>query len=141
MRTDARERPGGLAVGLLLLVLALLLSGGYAAAYAAAGDDVPRGTTVEGVEIGGRPPAEAVAALEAGLAERADGPIRIEVDDRVLRVDPADDFRVGPANVFECAPACGPFGTERDAELLSIQPAFCREQWRDNVATCPRWDG
>ena len=55
MSTDAREKAGGRVVVLLLLVLALLLSGGYAAAYAAAGDDVPRGTTVEGVEIGGRP--------------------------------------------------------------------------------------
>ena len=90
MGTDARERPGGLVVGLLLLVLVLLLSGGYAAAYAAAGHDVPRGTTVEGVEIGGRPPVEAVADLEAGLAERADDAIRVEVDGEVLRVDPAD---------------------------------------------------
>ncbi len=90
MGTDARERPGGLAVGLLLLVLVLLLSGGYAAVYAAAGHDVPRGTTVEGVAIGGRPPAEAVAALEDGLAGRVDDPIRVEVDGELLRVDPAE---------------------------------------------------
>ena len=90
MKTDARERPGGLVVWIMLLVLALLLTGGYAAAYAAAGRDVPRGTTVEGVEVGGRPPAEAVAALEAGLAERADDAIVVEADGRALRVDPAD---------------------------------------------------
>ena len=90
MKTDKRERPGGLAVGLLLLVLVLLASGGYAAAYAAAGQDEPRGTSVEGVEIGGRPPAEAVAALEAGLAERADDTIRVAVDGQLVSVDPAE---------------------------------------------------
>ena len=90
MGTDARERPGGTVVWVMLLVLALLLSGGYAAAYAAAGHDVPPGTTVEDVEIGGRPPAEAVAALEAGLAERADDPIEVDVEGRVIRVDPAE---------------------------------------------------
>ena len=90
MTTDARESPGGKAVWVMLLVLALLLSGGYAAAYAAAGHDVPPGTTVEGVAIGGRPPAEAVAALEAGLAERADDAIPAEVDDVALQVDPGE---------------------------------------------------
>ena len=90
MSTDARDRPGGLVVGLLLLVLVLLLSGGYAAAYAAAGRDLPRGTTVEGVEIGGLPPAEAAATLEAVLGERADDAIRVEFDGRTLRVDFAD---------------------------------------------------
>ncbi|WP_432477290.1 VanW family protein [Nocardioides sp. GXQ0305] len=90
MSTDARESAGGKVVWLMLLVLALLLSGGYAAAYAAAGRDVPRGTTVEGVQIGGRPPAEAVAALEAGLAERTADPVRVEVDGEVLQVDPAE---------------------------------------------------
>jgi len=90
MKTDARDKPGGRVVWVMLLVLLLLAGGGYAAAYASAGDDVPRGTTVEGVEIGGRPPAEAVAALESELAGRADRPLRVEVDGETLRVDPAD---------------------------------------------------
>ena len=90
MGTDERERPGGTVVWVMLLVLALLLSGGYAAAYAAAGDDVPPGTTIADVEVGGRPPAEAVAALEAGLADRSDDAIQVEVEGQTLRVDPAE---------------------------------------------------
>ena len=55
---------------LLLLGLALLFGGAYAAAYAGAGDKVPRDTTVAGVEVGGMTPDDAVAALEKGLADR-----------------------------------------------------------------------
>ncbi len=90
MSSDAREGPGGRVVWVLLLVLVLLAGGGYYAAYAAAGNDVPRGTSVEGVAIGGRPPAAAVAALRAGLEERADDAIEVIVDGRTLRVDPAE---------------------------------------------------
>ena len=67
-----REKPGGRVVVLLLLGLALLAGGAYAAAYLAAGDRVPRGTTVAGVEIGGMTPDEAIEELETELADRAD---------------------------------------------------------------------
>ena len=54
-----REREGGRLVFFLVVGLVLLLAGGYVAAYLAAGDKVPRGTTVAGVDIGGLTPAAA----------------------------------------------------------------------------------
>lgn len=83
-----RDPAGGKVVLLMLAGLALLAAAAYTAAYYAAGDKVPRGTTVAGVEIGGRTPAEAESALRAGLADRADAPMRVSVDGRAVTVDP-----------------------------------------------------
>ena len=80
MTPSGRETAGGRVVLLMLLVLVLLVGGGYAAAAVAAGDNVPRGTTIAGVDVGGRTPAEAAEALEAGLADRVDEPIPVSVD-------------------------------------------------------------
>jgi vancomycin resistance protein YoaR len=85
-----RERAGGRVVGLVLVGLALLLAGAYTAAYLAAGDKVPRGASVAGVDIGGRTPDAAAAALEAGLAERADAPIDVTVDGATDSVSPEE---------------------------------------------------
>ena len=90
MTDPGREKPGGRVVLLLLLGLALLFGGAYAAAYAGAGDKVPRGTTVAGVEVGGMTPDDAVATLEEGLADRVDQPIDLMVDGETLSVSPAD---------------------------------------------------
>lgn len=84
------ERAGGRAVILVVLALALLVAGGWAAAYAVAGDKVPRGTTVAGVDVGGRTQAEAVRALQAGLAERLDQPIAVSVGEVTEDVTPAE---------------------------------------------------
>ena len=73
-----------------MLVLALLLAGGYVAAYAAAGDKVPRGTTVAGVPIGGKTPAEAQQALEAGLAERVDELVLVAVGSDSRELSPSE---------------------------------------------------
>jgi vancomycin resistance protein YoaR len=85
-----REKAGARVVLLLLLGLALLFGGGYAAAYVGAGDKVPRGTTVAGVDVGGQTPEQAVRTLEAGLADRVDEPISVVVDGETLTVVPAD---------------------------------------------------
>src|SRR6476646_4522334 len=74
----------------MLLGLALLVGGAYAAAYVLAGNRVPRGTTVQGVEIGGRHPAAAVRALRAGLADRVSRPITVTVDGAVQTVSPQE---------------------------------------------------
>jgi vancomycin resistance protein YoaR len=87
---SGRETAGGRAVLLVLLVLVLLLGGGYAAAAVAAGENVPRGTTISGVDVGGRTPAEAAEALESGLADRIDEPIPVSVDGERLTVTPED---------------------------------------------------
>ena len=78
--SQKREREGGRIVIVVLLSLGLLLGGGYVAAYAVAGDKVPRGTTVAGVPIGGRTPADAAAALESGLAERVGDALLVAVN-------------------------------------------------------------
>ncbi len=88
--TPPREKEGGRVVLVMLLGLALLFGGGYAAAYVLAGDRVPRGTTVQGVEIGARHPAAAVRALRAGLADRVDRPITVTVDGAAQTVSPQD---------------------------------------------------
>jgi vancomycin resistance protein YoaR len=85
---SGRENAGGRAVVLVLLVLVLLLGGGYAAAAVAAGDNVPRGTTIAGVDVGGRPPAQAAEALEDGLADRVAEPIPVSFDGETTTVTP-----------------------------------------------------
>ena len=89
-RDYRRERAGGRTVVLVVVALALLFGGGYAAAYAMAGDKVPRGTTIAGVEVGGRTPADAVRTLRQGLAERRDSPITVTIDGRSQRVEPRE---------------------------------------------------
>lgn len=88
--TNKSERAGGRAVILVVLALALLVAGGWAAAYAVAGDKVPRGTTVAGVDVGGRTEAEAVQALEDGLAERLEEPITVTAGSATEEITPAE---------------------------------------------------
>jgi vancomycin resistance protein YoaR len=88
--TPPREKEGGRVVLLMLLGLALLVAGGYTAAYVVAGDKVPRGTTVAGVPIGARTQAAAQRALESGLAGRLDAPIQVTVDGRATTLTPRE---------------------------------------------------
>ena len=76
---DKRERPGGRLVIVLVLVLALLVAGGYAAAHAVAGDKVPLNTTISGVDVGGMSRPDAMAELEQAFEDRADEPIEVSV--------------------------------------------------------------
>jgi vancomycin resistance protein YoaR len=77
-------------IPLLLVGLVVLFGGLYAAGYVFTGDKVPRGTTVEGVDIGGMSPAAARAALEEELGPRAEQPIRIVADGTRARIRPAE---------------------------------------------------
>jgi vancomycin resistance protein YoaR len=72
----------------LLLAIAVLFGGPYVAAYALTSDRVPRGTTVEGVEIGGLTPAAAQRRLDRALADRATSPVRVRVGDHTSSIDP-----------------------------------------------------
>jgi vancomycin resistance protein YoaR len=74
-----RERQGALVVLLVIVLLAALVGGGYAVAHQVAGDKVPRGTTVSGVDIGGLTRADAVAELQEAFDARGAEPIRVEV--------------------------------------------------------------
>jgi vancomycin resistance protein YoaR len=86
---QGRETEGGRVVLVLLVGLVVLFGGGYAAAYVVSGDNVPRGTTIAGVEVGGRSQEAAVIALRRGLAERSTAPIPVSVDEATAgSVDP-----------------------------------------------------
>ncbi|XBB65160.1 VanW family protein [Nocardioides sp. WV_118_6] len=73
------ERPGGRIVVVVIVLLALLAGGGYAAAYGLAGDKVPRGTSISGVDVGGLSRDAAIAKLEKAFGERAKEPIQVTV--------------------------------------------------------------
>lgn len=73
----------------LVLALALLAGGGYVAAYAAAGDKVPVGTRVAGVDIGGHDLAGASRLLQKALAPRAETPFTVVVNGRARQVAPS----------------------------------------------------
>lgn len=75
-----RERLGGKVVVLVIVLLVVLVAGGYAAAHQVAGDKVPLGTTVSGVDVGGMTRADAIAELEDEFGARAAEPIRVEVE-------------------------------------------------------------
>jgi vancomycin resistance protein YoaR len=86
---DGEEKAGGRLVLLLLLGLAVLLGALYVGAWAIAGDNVPRGTTVSGVSIGGHPQDQAAERLQAGLADRVNEPIEVLIDGNRVQVEPA----------------------------------------------------
>ena len=64
------ENSGGRVVVLTVLGLAVLAGVAYVAAYAFAGEKVPRGTEVAGIAIGGKTHDDAVQALQEGFADR-----------------------------------------------------------------------
>lgn len=72
--------------GAAALVLLLTVVGG---AVVFAGE-VPRGTTVLGVDIGGRTQAEAAAALRDGLGTRVDEPVPVRIGDADATIKPKD---------------------------------------------------
>jgi vancomycin resistance protein YoaR len=79
-RPGKRERPGGKVVALVIVLLVALVAGGYVVAHQVAGDKVPRGTTVSGVDIGGMSRADAIAELQDAFAARGAEPIKVEVE-------------------------------------------------------------
>ena len=77
-------------VSWLLFGLVLLAAGVYGALCLAAGDKVPAGTTVDGVDIGGLREAAAEERLAAQLGPRARQPIPVRGGDLATTVDPDD---------------------------------------------------
>ncbi|WP_162260288.1 VanW family protein [Nocardioides sp. Root190] len=76
---EKRERPGGKAVVVVVAVLLVLVGGGYVAAHALAGDKVPRGTTISGVDVGGLSRSAAISTLEEAFESRETQPIDVTV--------------------------------------------------------------
>jgi len=72
--------------GVIAAAVALPLVGG-GAAYAYAGD-VPRGTTVLGVDLGGKSTEQAARALRDGLAAREDQPVTVTISGQRATIEP-----------------------------------------------------
>ena len=73
---------------ILILIVLLLAAAAAAVVYATAGD-VPRGTQVLGVDLGGKSRAEAERLLGAEAAERAEQPVRVRLDGKEVTLQPA----------------------------------------------------
>ncbi|WP_167344989.1 hypothetical protein [Streptomyces anulatus] len=74
---------------LLGVAAAVLLGIAYGAGLLLNHSEVPKGTTVLGVDIGGGTKEEAVTKLEAALGERAKTPLQLSVDGKEEKLDPA----------------------------------------------------
>jgi vancomycin resistance protein YoaR len=109
------EREGGRAVLAIIVVLVLLVAGGYGGAYAAAGDNVPRGARVAGVDIGGRSASAAIEALEQGLADQLTAPITFRVGSNEVAANPAE---LGLALDLEATVAAAGGGRSADPRRL-----------------------
>ncbi|MFF6905892.1 hypothetical protein ACFY9Q_08130 [Streptomyces sp. NPDC012389] len=73
----------------LLGVAAIVLLGiAYGAGLLLNHSEVPKGTTVLGVDIGGGTKEEAVAKLDAALGERSQAPLTLSVDGKEQKLDP-----------------------------------------------------
>lgn len=93
--TDDPTAPGrrrrGRATAVALGVGTLLVVGGYAAAvYAVSSQDIPAGTSVMGVDIGGQSTAEAAQTLEAELGDAAAEPIPVTAGEAATELDPTE---------------------------------------------------
>jgi vancomycin resistance protein YoaR len=83
-----RESEGGRVVLLLILGLAMLAGCLYVVAYVGAGDKVPVGTRIGGVDVGGHSPGSAVDVLREGLRDRARTPFTVTIGGRTQQVRP-----------------------------------------------------
>lgn len=73
---------------LLGVAAAVLLGVAYGAGLLLNHSEVPKGTTVLGVDIGGGTKEEAVVRLEAALGERSRAPLTLSVDGKEQQLDP-----------------------------------------------------
>ncbi|MGH3350534.1 MAG: VanW family protein [Nocardioides sp.] len=69
---------------------AIVAFGGWAAAYAVAGDKIAEGTKVAGVDIGGMTAAEATPLLEQEFAPAHSQPINVTAGGKTTEVNPAE---------------------------------------------------
>jgi hypothetical protein len=73
----------------LLLGLLLAAAAAYAALHLWTADRLPRGTTVDGIAVGGLRPAAAEEKLRVGLDGQAAEPLRVEADGVAATIRPA----------------------------------------------------
>ncbi|MFI2778535.1 hypothetical protein ACHFIV_04005 [Streptomyces sp. ALB3] len=81
-------RKGRSKLVLLGVAVFVLFGLAYGAGLLMNHSEVPKGTTVLGVDIGGGTKQEAVTKLEAALGKRAQSPLRLSVDGKEEKLDP-----------------------------------------------------
>ncbi|MFF9684889.1 hypothetical protein [Streptomyces sp. NPDC014623] len=81
-------RKGRSKVVLLGVAVFVLFGVAYGAGLLMNHSEVPKGTTVLGVDIGGGTKEEAVTKLEAALGKRAQAPLQLSVDGKQEKLDP-----------------------------------------------------
>ena len=134
-----KERTGrGLKVALWSTLGLVVLAGGYVTAQVVTADQIARGTTVAGVDIGGRSRADAVALLDAPLGERATAPITVTAGELTSELDPAEaglglDARGTVAGLtgFSLAPADlvrSLFGGDEIAPSITLDDDLLRKE-------------
>ncbi len=74
----------------ILVVLVVVAGGLYVAGYAFAGDRLPRGATVAGVDVGGLRPARAQQVLSTALRDQVDDPVVVVAEGKQLSLDPEE---------------------------------------------------
>ncbi|WP_211268297.1 hypothetical protein [Streptomyces californicus] len=85
---SAPARKGRSKLVLLGVAAVVLLGIAYGAGLLLNHAEVPKGTTVLGVDIGGGTKEEAVAKLDGALGERAKAPLQLSVDGKEEKLDP-----------------------------------------------------
>jgi vancomycin resistance protein YoaR len=142
--------------------LGLLAAGvAYVAAVLVAGDDLPRGTTIAGVPVGGLSRDDAVDRLEAVLAERAEASFQVRAAGHTDEVAPeeiglvldarasvdqvAGGARWSPATLWERFAGGGEYDADVDVDderlagyLISLESRIATEPVDGSVRLTPR---
>ncbi|HEX6969498.1 MAG TPA: VanW family protein [Micromonosporaceae bacterium] len=118
------------------LVATLLAALGVTTGYAYAGE-VPRGTVVLDIDLGGKNRAEAAAALRAELDRRNDvlaAPVKVQLGDQTTEINPADvslaidvDATVAAAVDTRPGPFSRLFGARKIAPVIRVDQAKLEE--------------
>ncbi|MFE9248023.1 hypothetical protein [Streptomyces sp. NPDC007088] len=82
------KKKGRSKLGLLVGLVVVVAAGGYGAGLLMNRSDVPKGTTVLGVDIGGGTRDEAVNKLESTLGKRTLAPVTLDVDGKEASLKP-----------------------------------------------------
>lgn len=139
MRLPRLPRPRPLVLLIAGLVVALVLpAAGIGVAYASAGE-VPRGTTVLGIGLGGQNRDAAEAALTAGLTARSEtlaAPVPMRVGDREVEIRPEDvELAVDVPGTVAQAAAVNPLrallGRGRVDPVVTVDAEALHEELRE----------
>jgi vancomycin resistance protein YoaR len=140
-RLDRLPRPnsaGLIAIGVVLAAIVAMV--GFGAAYAYAGD-VPRGTTILGIDVGGMGRAEAEAALTKGLAQRTESlaaPVPVQIGEAATEIRPeavglAVDVPASVARAASGNPMSALFGGREVPPVVTVDPERLDEALRDTA--------